>query len=230
MPIVVGHRGAAAHALENTAASFAAAVRLGASMIEFDVRESLDGKFMVIHDNYLGRISTSRHVVCQTLSHVLTAIELKGGHRLLTLKQAFDAIPKTVGVMPEIKALRSVHRLAAFLQSASSDREVLTTSFDVTLLRKLQDHGPSLRLGVVSKTVAKLSKAKKIGLHFEDVCLDFQCLTGRQAAELKRKFGRVFVWTVDRPAEIQKMIDCGVDGVISNRPDEVVRILAKCKI
>ena len=230
IPIVIGHRGAAAHALENTAASFAAAVRLGAGMIEFDVRESLDGEFIVIHDAHLGRISSSRNVVCQSHGHVLTAIELKGGHRLLTLKQAFDAIPKTVGVMPEIKAIRSFHRLAAFLQSASSHREVLTTSFDVTLLRKLQDHGPSLRLGVVSKTAAKLSKAKKIGLHFGDVCLDFQCLTGRQAAELKRTFGRVFVWTVDRPADIQRMIDCGVDGVISNRPDEVVRILAKCKI
>ena len=52
MPIIVGHRGAAAHVLENTAASFAAAVRFGANMIEFDVHESLDGEFIVIHDTH----------------------------------------------------------------------------------------------------------------------------------------------------------------------------------
>ena len=116
MPIVIGHRGAAAHVLENTAASFAAAVRFGARMIEFDVHESLDGEFIVIHDTHLGRISTRRDVVCQTHSHLLTTVELNGGHRLLTLAQAFAVIPETVGIMVEIKAIRSFHKLANLVQ------------------------------------------------------------------------------------------------------------------
>ena len=225
MPIIVGHRGAAAHVLENTAASFAAAVHFGAGMIEFDVHESLDGEFIVIHDTHLGRISSRRDVVCQTQSDVLTAIELNGGHRLLTLPQAFAAIPETVGVMVEIKAIRSFPKLADLIQRQARHREVLTASFDLTLLRKLQDCVPSFRLGVVSKTIAKLPKARKLGLRFEDVCLDFQCLTASRVANLKREFGRVFAWTVDRPRDIQKLIDYKVDGIISNRPDEVARIL-----
>jgi glycerophosphoryl diester phosphodiesterase len=93
MPIIVGHRGAAAHILENTAASFALAVRLGAHMIEFDVHESLDGEFIVIHDTHLGRISPRRDVVCQTHSRVLLGIQLNGGYQLLTLPQAVATIP-----------------------------------------------------------------------------------------------------------------------------------------
>jgi len=225
MPIIVGHRGAAAHVLENTAASFAAAVRFGAGMIELDIHESLDGEFIVIHDMHLGRISSRRDVVCQTQSDVLTSIELNGGHRLLTLPQAFAATPESVGMMVEIKAIRSFPKLADLIQCQANHREVLATSFDLTLLRKLQDCVPSLRLGVVSKTIAKLSKVRKMGLRFEDVCLDFQCLTASRVANLKREFERVFAWTVDRPRDIQKMIEFEVDGIISNRPDEVARIL-----
>jgi glycerophosphoryl diester phosphodiesterase len=224
--IIVGHRGAAAHVLENTAASFAAAVRFGVTMIELDVHESLDGEFIVIHDTHAGRISSRRAVVCQTDSRELLGIELHDGHRLLTLSQAFATIPKIVGVMAEFKAIRSFHRLADFIQREAKHREVLATSFDLSLLQKLQDCVPSLRLGIVSKTTAKLSKAKNMGLRFEDICLDFQCLMASQVASLKSEYGRVFAWTVDRPRDIQKMIDYEVDGIISNRPDEVVRILS----
>ena len=224
-PIIVGHRGAAAHVLENTAASFAAAVRFGVNMIELDVHESLDGEFIVIHDTHVGRISSRRDVVCQTDSTELLRIELNDGHRLLTLVQAFAAIPETVGVMVEIKAIRSFHRLADFIQHQTKDREVLATSFDLSLLQKLQNCVPTLRLGVVSKTIAKLSKARKMSLHFEDVCLDFQCLTATQVTDLKREYGRVFAWTVDRPRDIRKMINREVDGIISNHPDEVAKIL-----
>ena len=225
-PIIVGHRGAAAHVLENTAASFAAAVRFGVKMIELDVHESLDTEFIVIHDTHIGRISSRRDVVCRTDSTVLLGIELNDGHRLLTLSQAFATIPRRVGVMAEIKAIRSFHKLADFIRHQAKHREVLATSFDLTLLQKLQDCVPSLRLGVVSKTLAKLSKARRMGLHLEDVCLDFQCLTASQVTNLKREYGRVFAWTVDRPRDIREMIDCEVDGIISNRPDEVARILS----
>ena len=227
MPIIVGHRGAAAYVLENTAASFALAVRFGAGMIELDVHESLDGAFIVVHDTHLGRVSSRRDVVCRTHSDVLSSIELNGGHRLLTLTETFTTIPETVGVMVEIKAIRSFQKLADLIQHHAKHREVLATSFDLSLLQKLRDCGPSLRLGVVSKTLAKLSKATTRGLFVNDVCLDFQCLTASRVANLKHEFGRVFAWTVDRPRDIQRMIDYEVEGIISNRPDEVARILSE---
>ena len=123
-PIIVGHRGAAAHVLENTAASFAEAVNLALGMIELDVHESLDGEFIVIHDTHLGRISSRRDVVCQTHSRVLLGIELNEGHRLLMLPQAFAAIPETVGVMVEIKAIRSYHNLADLIPPGEASRSV----------------------------------------------------------------------------------------------------------
>jgi glycerophosphoryl diester phosphodiesterase len=132
--------------------------------------------------------------------------------------------------MVEIKAIRSFQKLAGLIQRHAKHREMIVTSFDLSLLQKLEDSSPSLRLGVVSKTIARLPKARKMGLHFEAACLDFQCLTASRMNNLKHEFGHVFAWTVDRPRDIRKMIDYEVDGIISNRPDEVARLLVKSAV
>ncbi|HEX2522781.1 MAG TPA: glycerophosphodiester phosphodiesterase [Terriglobia bacterium] len=224
-PLVVGHRGAAAHALENTTASFEKAVKLGVDMIELDVHESLDPEFIVIHDTHVGRISSRRDIVRQTHSRFLRSIELHEHQKLLTLCEACATIPKQVGLMVEIKTLRNLERMAQLMEAEGQLREILLTSFDLSLLQRLQRISPSLRLGVVSRTVANPSKAKSLGLEFHTVCLDFHCLTRPVMPRLKKEYGRVFAWTVDRQRDIERVSQLGVDGIISNRPDEVHRIL-----
>ena len=116
-PLIVGHRGAAAYALENTALSFQKAIELGADWVEFDVHETLDGHFMVFHDSHLGRISPRCDLVKKTNSHDLKAIDLYQGQKLLDLHEAFEIIPSATGLMVEIKALRS---FATVFESAPS--------------------------------------------------------------------------------------------------------------
>jgi glycerophosphoryl diester phosphodiesterase len=224
-PLVVGHRGAAAHALENTTASFEKAVNLGVDMIELDVHESLDPEFIVIHDTHVGRISSRRDIVRQTHSRLLKSIELHEHQRLLTLGEACVAIPKYVGLMVEIKTIKNFDRMAQLMEAEGQLREVLLTSFDLSLLQRLRKISPSLQLGVVSRTVASLSKAKNFGLEFQTVCLDFHCLTHPVMSRLRKEYARVFAWTVDRQRDIERVSQLGVDGIISNRPDEVHRIL-----
>jgi len=224
-PLVIGHRGAAAHALENTQASFEQAVGFGVDMIELDVHESLDGEFIVIHDSHLGRISARREIVRKTPAAILKSVPLRGKHRLLTLSEAFEVIPPAVGIMVEIKVIRSFEKMAGFLKQQSNHRQVLATSFDLSLLLQLHNLRTGLSLGVVSKTPGNLAKAAAIGLEFRDVYLDFQCLTKLRTAQLQELYGRVFAWTVDRPRDIRRMLEYGIDGIISNQPDEVCRIM-----
>lgn len=219
--LVVGHRGAAAYALENTAASFAKAIELGADMIEFDVRESLDGEFMVVHDTHLGRISPYRNVVRRTHSRVLKSIELHQQQRLLTLSEACQAIPPEISLMVEIKAVRGFDRIAALMAAESKRREVLLTSFDLSVLKALQVFPAKLRLGVVAKTFGAVSRAQKMGIEFSSACLDYHSLNGSAVVRLKNEGRKVFAWTVDRRPDIERMLEYEVDGVVSNRPDQV---------
>lgn len=224
-PLVIGHRGAAAHALENTRTSFDQAVSFGVDMIELDVHESVDGEFMVIHDAHLGRISGRRDIVRKTPVSVLKTVVLHGNHRLLTLSEAFKAIPAEIGIMVEIKVIRSFEKMVELLKRQARFRQVLATSFDLGLLMQVQHKGARVRLGIVSKMPSNLSRAAEMGLTFQDVCLDFHCLTKARTVQLQEQYGRVFAWSVDRPADIRRMLEYGVDGVISNRPDEVHRLM-----
>ncbi len=230
-PLVIGHRGAAAYALENTALSFRRAIELKVDFIEFDVRESLDGEFIIIHDNHLGRISPRRDVVCKTHSAVLKRIDLYQGQRLLTLPEAFQIIPEHIGLMVELKALRSVPQLVRIIDGELNSRRLLITSFDLALLLKVQACSQEVPLGVVSRVPDKVSKARGMGVTFSDVCLDFQCMDLPLMSLLRRRSYRVFAWTADRPKDIKRMLDLHVDGIISNRPDLVQEIcFRKCAL
>jgi glycerophosphoryl diester phosphodiesterase len=225
--IVVGHRGAAAHALENTAASFEKASQFEVDMIEFDIRESLDGEFMVIHDAHLGRISSRRDIIKKTHSRTLKSIELYNGQRLLTLGEACAMIPRRIGLMIEIKTIKSLSKVANLIEIEMHSREVLVTSFDLNLLLRLQALSTHLSLGAVAKTVAELSGARAQGLKARAACVDYRALKPDIVSRLRTEWEEVFAWTVDGPSDIAAMVGVSVDGIISNRPDEVSRTLAR---
>jgi glycerophosphoryl diester phosphodiesterase len=225
-PLVVGHRGAAAYALENTALSFQKAIELGADWIELDIHESLDGQFMVLHDSHLGRISPRCDLVRKTRSNDLKAIELYQGQKLLDLHETFEIIPTAIGLMVEVKALRSFAKLARFLEQSALSRKLMLTSFDLLLLSKIQAFSRKFPLGVVSKTPKSVLKAQQMGIIFSDICLDFQHLTSSLVARWHDMNFRIFAWTVDRPEDIGRVLHLEVDGVISNRPDLIRAVLA----
>jgi glycerophosphoryl diester phosphodiesterase len=226
-PLVVGHRGAAAHALENTSASFDRAVAIGVDMIELDVHESLDGEFIVIHDAHLGRVSSGTDVVRKTHSKILKSVKLRNGQSILTLAEASRLIPRAVGLMVEVKAMHSFDKLSAWARQELSLREVMVTSFDLSLLLKLKAAFPQMIQGVVSKTTTHLSRAKALGLNARAVCVDYRCLSRASMPNLRQEWRQIFAWTVDRRQDIERMLELGVDGIISNRPDIVREALAR---
>ena len=228
-PLVIGHRGASAYALENTLGSFRLAVEMGADMVELDVHESRDGEFIVIHDRDLRRISGKKDIVQKTHSKILRSIELYNKERPLLLQEAFDLLPATIGMMVELKSIRSYQKLANFIAARAKERSVILTSFDLSLIKRVQEYSPSIPLGIVSRTLTNIAKANRMGINFEHVCLDFQALNPGTIKHLRLHNMKIFAWTVDRIEDIRRIIELDIDGIISNRPDEVRRVLDQVK-
>jgi glycerophosphoryl diester phosphodiesterase len=224
-PLVVGHRGASAYALENTRESFLRAVQMGAEMVELDVHESRDHQFIVIHDRDLRRVSGKKDIIHETHSQILRSIELHNKEALLLLHEVFDLLPASLGIIVELKCIRSLQEMGNLVAAGATERRVILTSFDLSLIKRVQDYTPGLPLGVVSRTLANIGKASRMGIRFENVFLDFQALNPRTVNELRLQHLKIFGWTVDRTEDIQKMIKLGVDGIISNKPDVVRRVL-----
>ena len=223
----MGHRGASAYALENTLEAFRQAVDMGADMVELDVRESLNHEFIVIHDKDLRRISSQKEIVHETHSQILCSTQLHNKETLLRLPEVFDLLPTALGIIVELKSIRSYQKMGNFIAVRAKERPVILTSFDLSLIKRVQEYSPNLPIGIVSHTLNNIAKASLMGIRFENVCLDFQAINARAIRELKIQNIKTFAWTVDRTEDIRRMIELDVDGIISNKPDEVCRILSE---
>ena len=223
----MGHRGASACALENTREAFRQAVDMGVDMVELDVRESLDNEFIVIHDRDLSRISGKKDLVHKTHSQILCSTELYNKEKLLRLPEVFDLLPAPLGIMVELKSIRSYQKMGSLIAARTKERPVILTSFDLSLIKRIQEFSPSLPIGIVSHALTNIAKASSMGISFENVCLDFQAIHARAMMELRIQNMKTFAWTVDREEDIRRMIEMNVDGIISNKPDAVRRILSE---
>lgn len=132
---VIGHRGAAGLALENSRSSLLAAIQQGVDMIEFDVRLTADDHLVVIHDKRTGRVAEDKLRVREQSLEELRQFSLSNGERFLTLDEALDII----GDMPviiELKDRHSVDELLLVLERHPEARPTIA-SFQHSELRQV---------------------------------------------------------------------------------------------
>lgn len=126
---IIGHRGAAGLALENTTQSIKSGIEAGVDAVEFDVRVTKDGKLVLSHDRHLGRVSKdSRFVRTHSLKR-LRQVPLNNGQKIATLAEAVQAAGKTSLVI-EGKEDGWARPLAKFLQSYKKRPDCFVTSFN----------------------------------------------------------------------------------------------------
>jgi glycerophosphoryl diester phosphodiesterase len=113
---IIGHRGAAGLALENSRASLLAAIKQGVDMIEFDVRLTADGHLVVIHDKNTKRVAEDKRTIRgQTIEELRHNFRLSNGEDIMTLDEALDVLGSTP-VIIEIKDRGSVDELLRTLK------------------------------------------------------------------------------------------------------------------
>jgi glycerophosphoryl diester phosphodiesterase len=236
---VIGHRGAAAHAPENTLESFALAVEHGADALEFDVRLAADGVAVVCHDPVLDRTTDRTGPVGALTSAELARVDagyrfrtdesgsrpFRGrGVRIPTLREVIATFRDTPFLI-EIKEAGVQEAVAReLLSSGAVERSVLAGS-DWRALRAFR--APPFHLGASQRDIARLY----FGLGTPDpgcrcyaVPDAFHGLPVPTRRFVRRAHARgatVHVWTVDDPALARTLWDRGANGMVTNRPGEI---------
>jgi glycerophosphoryl diester phosphodiesterase len=230
--LVIAHRGASAHAPENTLAAFRLGIEQGADALELDVRLSADGTAVVIHDPTLDRTSDRRGVVAELSLTEIQQADAGGGARIPTLREVLAAFP-TIPILLEIKAAEAQDAVAAEIDRAGARERVVIASFQHRALGRLRD-GPYL-IGADRRDVTALYALGR--LHLETASPRCLCYAvpwrwkGRLEVprpwfiEAARRQKRpVHVWTVDEPEVATLLWQRGACGIITNRP-KVMRAL-----
>jgi glycerophosphoryl diester phosphodiesterase len=170
---IIGHRGAAGIALENTIPAFKEAIALGVPTIEFDVRPTKDGQFVVCHDESLKRISTTNKRVRDLTYAELREISLYNGSTIPLLSEVLDlARASDVGVVVEVKGFGDIEALCTLLD-AYSDLTMTVASFNHRQLRLMRKLRPGYTLYVAGGIhpvellqAAKAIKAQGLDLNY----------------------------------------------------------------
>ncbi len=224
--IVIGHRGAAGHAPENTLASIAVAVGQGVDSVEIDVR-ALDGHLIVLHDDVLERTTNGRGHYKSVSLAALRALDAGGGEQVPLLGEVVELIAGRCGLNVEVKEPGIAREVVAELEASTGDRggwrsRVLLSSFDVGTTRDLAAMRGEMRLGVLYDDPFPAALGRAIELGAYSIHMPLRGVTEEAVARAHDQGLAVFSYTVNTRPEIERCAAARVDGVFSDFPDRVI--------
>jgi len=247
--LVAAHRGGAALWPENSLLAFRSALALGVDALEFDLHLTADGEVVVLHDPTLDRTSTGNGSVRDLKLANLADIRLKTregavtGERVPTFAQVLDLVaPTSAEILPEIKVDANRQRydgieekVLALIRARGLMGRTTIQAFQVETIRRVRELEPKARTmllvarGDVERDRARPGEAvrrvRELGatdLGMNHRLLDADVMSAARAAGI-----RVSAWTVNEEADIRRMIDLGVDVVMSDRPDLAKRLTGR---
>jgi len=242
-PLVIAHRGDSARRPENTLASFASALEIGAEVVEFDVHLTRDSEVVVIHDPTLERTTDGVGRVAD-----LTLTELRRlsagypsrfgdeyrGERIPTLSEVLGLIRDRAIGMIEIKydAVTAdaeggveAHTLAE-VRKAGMEKQVALISFSRTALVRCRQFAAAIPRGHLfhrAEVGDVLAGAREVAT---DLVLPEKGMLSLELRDRAREAGiKVATWVIDDPAELQALAHFDLYGIGSNRPGEMMEAL-----
>jgi glycerophosphoryl diester phosphodiesterase len=227
----IAHRGASGRAPENTHAAFAAALDLGAEAIELDCQLSADGELVVIHDETLERTTDGAGPVGDRTAAELAQLDAGAwfgpafaGERIPRLADVLAQVRDRVTLNVEIKSARDLGliepKLAALVAAEHAAEWVVFSSFHSEAVRAMRALAPWARLGVLCD---EDPRARGLALANEvnaEVLIPGRRWTDARVVEEAHVRGLdVWVWTVNEPGEMRRLIALGVDALFSDYPE-----------
>jgi glycerophosphoryl diester phosphodiesterase len=226
-PLPFAHRGGALAAPENSMAAFEEAVALGFRYLETDVHVTADGVLVAFHDDMLDRVTDRVGAIASLRWAEVRRARIDGiGEipRFEDLLGSWDQVrinvdPKSdAAVVPLVEALQRTGAVDRVCVGSFSDRRI------ASIAERL---GPRLCIGMGPRAVARL-RAASVGARLGRIpghCAQVPTAAGgvsivtRRFVESAHALGKVVhVWTVDDPDEMHRLLDLGVDGLMTDRP------------
>jgi glycerophosphoryl diester phosphodiesterase len=236
---VLAHRGLAVGAPENTLLAFAAAIGLGVDYVETDVHASRDGISVIAHDADFARVAGRAGRVGDLDVGALRAIDLGHDEGFASLADALDAFPETRFNI-DIKSADAVAPTVAAIRDARAVDRVLVTSFNESRRRAAVRALPGVATSASSTVFASALAAARSGatpllrrilrdidaVQVPETYCGVRIVTARTIAQLHSAKVEVHVWTVNDAPDMHRLLDLGVDGIVTDRADIALGVLA----
>ncbi|RCW41045.1 glycerophosphoryl diester phosphodiesterase [Halopolyspora algeriensis] len=246
----IAHRGASAYAPENTLAAVRLGVEMKSDLVEIDVQQTKDNRLVVIHDTTLARTTDVEQkypdrapwrVADFTLAEIrsLDAGSWKdpkyAEERVPTLAEVLDLLEHTrAGLLLEVKSPDLYpgigQRIADELQQRPhwvrpdpTGRHLVVQSFDWGFIRHFHELLPQVEVGVLG--APSTDRLAEVATYSDQVNPHHSEASSEYIAEVHAHGMTISPYTVDDPDRMRTLLDRGVDGIISNRPDVLYDVM-----
>lgn len=253
-PLVIAHRGGAGLWPENTLHAFVRAAALGVDVIETDVRSTADGEIVVIHDESVGRTTNGAGRVGALSLAELKRLDaahrwspdggrsfpLRGrGVTVPTLREVFEALPDMrFNIEPKTRETSLAAPLCRLIREHGMAGRVMVGAFSDSALEQFRRECPEVATSASTSEVASFLAMQRSGLgnaysppmqalQVPEWAGALRVLTGDFVEAAHARNLRVHAWTVNSEEDMRRLIGLGVDGVMTDYPDLLLKVLGR---
>ena len=247
---VIGHRGSGAMAPENTLAAIRLALRQGADYVENDIMRTKDGRLVITHDLSLARTTDVEQVFPDRTSYQVadyTLAEIKqldagswfgaefAGQRILTLREWVEAVGSSAGMLLEAKDPwafpgietdidKELRSIPTFVQALRKGK-VIMQSGDEPWLRAYNQLAPDVPVALLYYTRPTDEQLVSASTWLDAVNPALGNIDQAIVDRTHQLGLKTYVWTVNHGSDMNRGIDWGVDGIITDYPGVLVQVL-----
>lgn len=242
LPKVIGHRGSAATAPENTLAGFRHAKSAGASMVEFDTQLTADKRCIVFHDDKLDRTTDGSGSVDHSAYHTIRRLDAGAwfgpafaGERVPSLEEAL-ALLLDLGLHADIEIKPAEGREAETARAVIAETMAawpaaspppLISSIKHDCLRVAQELAPDWPRGLISFSFPRNWRALLERLACDIFICKHSLLSRRRVDEITGAGYRLMAFTVNQPRRAATLLSWGVSSIITDGPEDILAVAAR---
>lgn len=234
-PLAIAHRGGAMLeenlGKENSLEAFANAAALGYDYIETDLRTTRDGEVFAFHDPDLKRVFGKDLQFRDLTAEDVRSLRLADDARIVTLGELLFEFPDVVFNI-DFKDATGIPRGLDYISTHEAHDRVVVASFAHAHLQQVRSADPQVLTTASQREVARLrfgmglaKQARPLALQIPERHAGIKVLTPRLIRKVHERGMQVHVWTVDDPRDMNRLLDSGVDGIITDRPDILKQVL-----
>ncbi len=253
-PLVIAHRGGAGIFPENTIYAFQQSWKLGVDVLEMDIRETSDGKLVIMHDAKVNRTTDGEGNISEMTLEAVKKLNAgfnfttNGGQTfplreqkitVPTLEEVFETLPDArfnIEIKPESPTI--VNSLCNLIRERKMSEKVIVASFSQKSLDEFRRECPEVVTSASTPEITKFLAYYKTGLgesyspnmsalQTPEKFGSLQIVT-KEFVETARKLNlQVHVWTINQPEDMQRLIEIGVDGIMTDYPDRLLEVVGR---
>lgn len=229
---MIAHRGDTKAALENTLPAVDSALKLGVDGIEVDLRITRDGHVVVFHDDDLQRLAGRPEGIEDLGLSDIRKVFLKSGALIPTLEELLDLTRDRCLLNLELKAARHwsgalVASVVRILKDFHLSESILISSFQPIFLWRMKRLAPDLARGYLFESKMFLHRFLMPLVNPSSVNPPLKYVDSKLIETQHGRGRRVFVWTVNDGEDMKRLIDLGIDGLITDEPRRGLELLKR---